>query len=94
MIVHLKIGNQEYSAKLNEPIDISIPLHSGNDNVNAWYAPPPEIVPVRMDSWVGEVHERRSPRNQRNSIVLLGRRFSGCSSCAHASFCNGIFKPQ
>ena len=55
MIVHLKIGNQEYSAKLNEPIDISIPLHSGNDNVNAWYAPPPEIVPVRMDSWVGEV---------------------------------------
>lgn len=52
MIVHLKIGNQEYSAKLNEPIDISIPLHSGNDNVNAWYAPPPEIVPVRMDSWV------------------------------------------
>ena len=55
MITHLKIGDEEYTAKLNEPIDISIPLHSGNDNVNAWYAPPPEIVPVRMDSWVGEV---------------------------------------
>jgi kynurenine formamidase len=55
MITQLNIKGQVYQADLSKPIDISIPLRAGIHNVNAWYAPPVEILPVKMDNWVGEV---------------------------------------
>ena len=42
---------------LHAPIDISIPLRSGKENVNAWYVGPVEIEPVRGDGFVGAVKE-------------------------------------
>ncbi|MBS1764538.1 MAG: cyclase family protein [Bacteroidetes bacterium] len=51
----ININKKNYIANLNQPLDISIPLHAGIKNVIAWYAPPVEISPVRMDNWVGEV---------------------------------------
>lgn len=41
----------------NEPLDISIPLISGEENVRAWYVDPPVMEPVRANGWVGSVAE-------------------------------------
>ena len=55
MHAELTINQKTYRANLSKPLDISIPLRAGMNNVIAWYAPPVEISPVSMDSWVGEV---------------------------------------
>lgn len=44
---------EEYRFNLSEPIDISIGMHSGFGQVNAWYAPPFRISPVKMGNFVG-----------------------------------------
>lgn len=38
---------------LSTPFDISIGMHSGFGQVNAWYAPPFRISPVKMEGFVG-----------------------------------------
>ncbi len=48
---------KSYVVDLNLPIDISIPLRTGSENVNAWYANPVTIEPVRMGDWVGDVKQ-------------------------------------
>lgn len=42
---------------LQQPLDISIPLHADPSNVSAWYVNPPVIEPVRQGDWVGEVKQ-------------------------------------
>jgi len=42
---------------LAKPVDISIPLRTGEENVNAWYSDPVSIEPVRMGDWVGDVKQ-------------------------------------
>jgi kynurenine formamidase len=44
-----------YKTDLDKPIDISIPLRAGAENVNAWNAAPVTIESVRVGDWVGEV---------------------------------------
>lgn len=44
-----------YKADLSLPIDISIPLRAGEQNVNAWNAAPVKMEPVRVGNWIGEV---------------------------------------
>ncbi len=56
-----------YNVDLTKPIDISIPLRTGEQNVNAWYTPPVTIEPVRMGDWVGDVNQGGSV-NFRNII--------------------------
>ncbi len=46
-----------YHADLSKPIDISIPLRTGEENVNAWYAPTVKIEPVKMGDWIGDVKQ-------------------------------------
>lgn len=41
----------------NEPIDISIPMVEGKDNLRAWYVDPPRMEPVRANGYVGSVKE-------------------------------------
>ncbi|MEN8858560.1 MAG: cyclase family protein [Flavobacteriaceae bacterium] len=57
MIAEIKYNSRKYSIDLTNPIDISIPLRDGKDNVNAWYIDPPKIFPVASDDWVGSVKE-------------------------------------
>ena len=38
-IIHA--NSRTYTIFVDQPIDISIPLRSTKDNVNAWYLPPP-----------------------------------------------------
>ena len=51
---------QDLKVNLNQPIDISIVLQSGDENPNAWYLNPPEISPVVMGEWVGSVKKGAS----------------------------------
>lgn len=55
MFASIQHKGKIYKADLTKPIDISIPLKAGTDNVNAWHANPVKIEPVRVDDWVGEV---------------------------------------
>ncbi len=49
--------SKNYQADLSKPLDISIPLRTGDENVNAWYCEPVRIEPVRMGDWVGDVNQ-------------------------------------
>ncbi len=57
MISKITHKGKGYNVDLSKPIDISIPLRQGEENVNAWYASPVKIEPVRMGEWVGEVKQ-------------------------------------
>ncbi len=46
-----------FSIDLSKPIDISIPLRAGEENVNAFHIPPVRIEPFRIGSFVGAVNE-------------------------------------
>lgn len=41
----------------DEPLDISIPMVEGKDNLRAWYVDPPKMEPVRANGYVGSVKE-------------------------------------
>lgn len=55
MIATIKYKEEKYKIDLGKPVDISIPLRAGKENVNAWYAEPVRIEPVQSGDWVGEV---------------------------------------
>ncbi len=57
-----------YQVDLSRPLDISIPLRAGVENVNAWYCEPVRIEPVVMGDWVGEV-KRGGGVNFRNVFL-------------------------
>ncbi len=57
MIVSFVLDGQTRKADLGKPLDISIPLRKGSDNVNAWYLGPPRIEPHREGDFTGSVRE-------------------------------------
>jgi arylformamidase len=57
MLATIEYNKNSYKINLEQPIDISIPLKTGNENVNAWYCGPVKIEPVVMGEWVGDVNK-------------------------------------
>ncbi len=57
MFAHITHRSKAYKADISKPFDISIPLRAGIMNVNAWWAKPVTIEPVRMGDWVGDVKQ-------------------------------------
>jgi arylformamidase len=57
MFAQITHKGRSYKADLSKPFDISIPLRAGDHNVNAWWAKPVVIEPVRMGDWVGDVNQ-------------------------------------
>jgi kynurenine formamidase len=57
MVSKITYKGKSYHADLSKPLDISIPLRAGENNVNAWYSAPVSIEPVRMGDWVGDVKQ-------------------------------------
>ena len=55
----IKHGGQIFAVDLSKPIDLSIPLSTGQNPI-AWYLDKPKIEPVRMGDWVGKVSEGAS----------------------------------
>ena len=60
MITKITIKGIAYNTDLSKPVDISIPLRQGDENVNAWYVNPVKIEPVIMDNWIGDVNQGSS----------------------------------
>ena len=54
---NVNINSTQVEVDLSQPIDISMPLHVGNDNPTAWYVNSPVIEPIRTDQFVGAVAE-------------------------------------
>lgn len=54
MKTQIEIGAASWSLDLTQPLDISIPLCEGLDNVNCFGAPVVEIWPVRAGDFVGD----------------------------------------
>lgn len=57
MVSKITHKGKSYNVDLSKPIDISIPLRTGEENVNAWYVAPVKIEPVRMGDWIGDVNQ-------------------------------------
>jgi arylformamidase len=51
------IDGKALKIDLSLPIDISLPLRAGKENVTAWYVDPVRIEPVRMGDWIGDVNQ-------------------------------------
>ena len=51
----INVNSRTYAIYIDQPLDISIPLHAKKTNVNAWYIDEPRIEPVKGDDWVGSV---------------------------------------
>lgn len=57
MIALIESKNRQFKVDLSQPLDISIPLRAGEENVSAWYVDPVKIEPVRTEQFTGSVKE-------------------------------------
>ncbi len=62
MQIYFNHKEKNYSANLSQPLDISIPLREGMENVNCFYAPPFSSSPVIAGDFVGST-KRGGPLN-------------------------------
>ena len=76
MIAQIQYNSRKLSIDLSKPIDISIPLRNGDDNVSAWYIDPPKIYPVSTENWIGAV-------NQGGDVNFNNIQFNPHSHCTH-----------
>ncbi len=53
MKIPISYQGRKFNADLNKPLDISIPINPGIENVNCFYAPPVEYFPVIAGDFVG-----------------------------------------
>ncbi|MCX6292529.1 MAG: cyclase family protein [Bacteroidetes bacterium] len=53
----ISFRDQSFRVDLSQPIDISIPLHAGKQNVNAFHLPPVKMEPFRIGNFIGSVNE-------------------------------------
>lgn len=87
MIAKINYKGKSYQADLSKPIDISIPLRHGTENVNAWYTTPVKIEPVRMGDWVGDV-------NQGGSVNFRNISFNPHGNGTHTECVGHISKEE
>jgi len=57
MIIEFEHFNKKYTADLDKPLDISLPLFSGEHNPNAFHIANPKFEPIKVGSFVGSVQE-------------------------------------
>ncbi|WJJ97428.1 cyclase family protein [Algibacter luteus] len=57
MIATIQYNSRKLQIDLSQPLDISMPLKSSKDNVNAWYVDAPIIEPVKDDEWIASVKD-------------------------------------
>ena len=53
----LELPGRTVTVDLDAPLDISIPLRAGKENVNAFHLPPMTIEPFRMGGFIGDVNQ-------------------------------------
>ena len=57
MIASIRIDQKSFSVDLSKPLDLSIPIRAGEDNVNAFQIPPIEIEPFKSGNFIGDVNQ-------------------------------------
>ncbi len=57
MKIKLNFQDKKLEADLSKPIDISLSLNNGTNNVNAYYLPNPEFKTFRAEGFVGSMNE-------------------------------------
>ncbi|MEM7102140.1 MAG: cyclase family protein [Bacteroidota bacterium] len=57
MEIKLTLDGNEYTCDLSNPLDISIPVRDGLQNVNCFYAPPVEFSPVLAGNFIGDTRQ-------------------------------------
>jgi arylformamidase len=57
MKAEITIGGKIIRTDLSKPIDISIPLRAGEENVNAFYMPPARFEAFKAGSFIGDVNQ-------------------------------------
>jgi arylformamidase len=55
MIAEINSGGKTFRIDLSQPLDISIPLNAGKNNVNAFYIPPVSMEPFTAGNFIGDV---------------------------------------
>ena len=76
MIAEIKYNSRKHLVDLTKPLDISIPLRDGDNNVSAWYLDPPKIFPVASENWIGSV-------KQGADVNFNNIHFNPHSHCTH-----------
>jgi len=72
MIIQITHAGHSFSADLNQPIDISLPVKNGDDNPNCFWAEPVEISTITVGDFVGSVALGGSTNYQRLSMTPHG----------------------
>lgn len=57
MIANIQLADRIIRIDLSKPIDLSIPLRAGEQNVNAFHIPPITYEPFRIGSFIGDVNQ-------------------------------------
>lgn len=57
MIASIQLRSKIIKVDLSKPLDISIPIRDGEENVNAWYVGPPKMKPYTDGEFTGSVQE-------------------------------------
>jgi arylformamidase len=55
MKAQIQLKDKTISVDFSKPLDISIPMRAGIENVNAWYVDPVKIEPVKGEGFIGAV---------------------------------------
>jgi len=72
MIIQITHSGHSFSADLDQPIDISLPVKNGDDNPNCFWAEPVEITTISVGDFVGSVALGGSTNYQRLSMTPHG----------------------
>jgi len=57
VIATIQYNSRKLKIDLSQPLDISIPIRDGAENVNAWYLGPPKIQPESFDNEIISVKD-------------------------------------
>jgi kynurenine formamidase len=57
LLATIELNSKKIKIDLSQPLDISIPMRHGKENVNAWYLAPPKIEPEKFDEGIASVSE-------------------------------------
>ena len=85
MLTTIEYRSKKIKVDLSKPLDISIPIKDGKDNVNAWYLEPPTIKPEQFDDDIVSVA-------QGACVNFNTIKFNPHSHCTHTETAGHITK--
>jgi arylformamidase len=72
LIAQYHYQNELYTFDLHQPIDLSLPIHTGDENPNCYYAENPVFQTIRSGDFIGSVAEGGSCNYQRITLTPHG----------------------